>query len=157
MDFSAKNMLSGTGAAFVAIGLLSGCGGDSGYDVAGNVTFDGKPIPAGKIYFMPDGSKGNSGATGYAKIVNGAFDTSAEGGKPIAGGSMIVGVEGLDPSATAAQAAGDTSGEEPVKALFPYYKMPAELPEEDTTQDFNVPASAADQTYRPEGASSGGP
>lgn len=129
--------------------ILTGCG-DSGYDVSGNVTFDGNPIPAGKIYFSPDGSKGNRGAAGYATIVNGTYNTASEGGKSIIGGPMLVGIEGFDPNAANPTDSDDTSGEETVKALFPYYEIQVDLPTESTTKDFDVPAEAADRKDAPE-------
>lgn len=134
--------LSAVAPAVLAACFLCGCGGEEGYNVSGNVTFDGKPIPAGTIYFIPDTAKSNTGATGYAKIENGHFDTAAPGGKPTAGGAMMVGIEGIDPAAKGTPEKGDTSGEELVKSLFPYYQTGAELPKSDTTMDFEVPADA---------------
>jgi hypothetical protein len=145
------------GFAALMVGCLSGCGkkGDS-YHVSGTVTFDGSPVPAGKIYFSPDNKKGNSGATGYANIVDGKYDTSAAGGKPTAGGAMIVRIEGFDPSSQAGNDKKDTSGEQLVKALFPTHQTAVELPKEKTTKDFDVPAAAArrkDRPDRPRGSS----
>ena len=123
---------------------LSGCGGGDGtHNVSGKVTFNGQPIPAGQIYFIPDGSKGNKGPTGYARIEKGTYDTSAAGGKPAVSGPVIVAIEGLDPSAPGQKQKKDTSGEQTVKALFPQYQTTAELPDEDSTKDFDVPAEAA--------------
>ena len=131
--------------------LVAGCGGKSGYDVSGSVTFKGQPVPAGKIYLMPDSARGNNGPTGYATIENGKYDTSAAGGKPVAGGPMVIGIEGFDPAAKAAPKKRDTSGEEIVQALFPYYEMKKDLPKESTTADFDVPAAAAQRKDRPDG------
>ncbi len=156
MNWSSRAVVRQGVAALLVSGLV-GCGGDAGYHVSGTVTFDGKPIPAGKIYFTPDNSKGNSGATGYATIENGAYNTSAEGGKPIVGGPTIVGIEGADPSVETDQNSADTSGEVTIKSLFPYYTTTAELPEEDVVQDFDVPAEAAAKRIRPEGPAMGGP
>ncbi len=148
-----KVVFLGVGLAALMVCFVSGCGGGSGgHDVSGKVTFDGAPVPGGKIYFNPDGSKENSGASGYATINNGAYDTSAEGGKPHAGGAMKVAIEGLDPSAKGEQAEGDTSGEETVKVLFPMYETAADLPKETSTMDFDVPAEAANRTDQVEGA-----
>jgi len=131
--------------AALAACLLCGCGGEEGYNLSGNVTFAGKPIPEGKIYFTPDGTKGNSGAPGYANIKNGVFDTALDGGKPVAGGATVVGIEGIDPNDTGAPVAGDTSGETLVKSLFPYYETTADLPKADSTMDFLVPADAVNR------------
>jgi len=131
------------GALPVAICCLSlGCGGDKTFHVSGAATFNGKPIPAGKIYFMPDGSKGNTGATGYAEIKDGQYDTSAAGGRGTAGGPMLVRIEGGDPSTAGQKVKGDTSGEEVGKALFVPYQTSADLPMSDTKKDFDVPAEA---------------
>jgi hypothetical protein len=124
------------------LGCLSlGCGGDKTYRVSGKVTFKGNPVPAGQIYFIPDGAKGNSGATGFARIKDGTYDTDAEGGRGSAGGPMIIAIEGLDPSTAPAKA--DPSGEVTATVLFARYEVNEDLPKEATTKDFEVPASAA--------------
>jgi hypothetical protein len=118
---------------------VCGCGAGDGatrYAIAGNVTFAGKPIPTGKIYFTPDGAKGNTGAAGYADIKEGKYDTSKTGGMGNIGGAMLVRIEGADgvpldedrPSGT---------------PLFTFYETAVELPKENTTKDFDVPAAAA--------------
>jgi len=63
------------------------------YRVTGRVTYDGKDLPAGIIYFEPDSARGNLGATGYATIVDGRFDTAVKG-KGAIGGAMLVRVNG---------------------------------------------------------------
>lgn len=138
----------------VAVCLFSGCSGDSGYDISGSVSFDGEPIPAGKIYFRPDGSKNNVGQTGYANIVDGRYDTAAEGGKKMVGGALVVGIEGIDPDGATMD---EASGEEVAEALFPYYEIPVQLSEENTTRDFDVPAEAAKVKYRQERPDTSGP
>ena len=53
--------------------LLVGCG-DGGlkrYRVSGDVSFQGKPVPAGSIIFTPDTAKGNAGPQGTANIIDG--------------------------------------------------------------------------------------
>jgi hypothetical protein len=120
--------------------LVVGCG-KSTYNISGKVTFKGQPIPAGTIYFIPDTKKGNEGPSGWATIKDGSYDTSAEGGKGMIGGPMIVAIEGID---TTAGAKTDKSGVEiHGKALFPKYEMSVDLPKEKTTKDFDVPADAA--------------
>lgn len=136
----------GATAAVAAIALLAlGCGpGSKGYRVTGKVTFQGKAVPAGKVYFIPDSAKGNNGPTGYADIVDGTYDTGASGGHGFVGGPVVIAVEGLDPAAKGAKAdKGDTSGETTVKSLFPRYELATELPREATTKDIDVPADAA--------------
>lgn len=78
--------------------LLVGCGGSDleRYRASGTVTYQGSPVSQGTIMFEPDTSKGNSGAAGMAMIVDGQYDTQAEGGKGISGGPQIVSIQGFD-------------------------------------------------------------
>ena len=119
--------------------FVAGCGGEKSYRVSGKVTFKGQPVPAGKIYFMPDGAKGNSGATGYANISDGTYDTS-NGGRGSIGGPMLVMIEGIDPNVKP-----DTKDdpEAEAKSLFPQYQIAEEMPMSNSTKDFDVPAEAA--------------
>jgi hypothetical protein len=120
--------------------LAFGCGGEKVYRVSGKVTFQGKPVPAGKVYFIPDGSKGNTGPTGFADIKDGQYDTGATGGRNAPAGPVLIAVEGLDPAAAPDKK--DKSEEATVKALFPRYQIAADLPAEKSTKDIDVPADA---------------
>jgi hypothetical protein len=123
--------------------LLLGCGGEKTYRVSGNVTFKGQPLPVGKIYFIPDGSKGNTGPSGYADIKDGKYDTDATGGRGCAGGPMIIAIEGTDPNAPPAKAKkGEESAEATVKLLFPRYEVKEDLPKSDVSKNYEVPAEA---------------
>jgi len=114
-----------------------GCGGGPTlYRVSGKATFAGNPIPVGKIYFMPDGAKENTGAPGFAEIRDGKYDTSASGGQGVGGGPMIVKIEGNN-------GAGSTDDNNVAQPLFPPYETTADLPKSSTTKDFDVPADAA--------------
>jgi len=130
--------------ALAVAGLLiasgTGCDGQSTHRVSGKITFNGAPVPAGKIYFIPDGSKGNTGPTGYADIKNGTYDTSA-GGQGSVAGAVIIAVEGIDPSSPPPKA--DPSGEVTAKVLFPRYEIAADIPKSTSTKDIDVPAEAA--------------
>ena len=149
------------GRSVALIGLvgcvLTGCGSSNGYDLSGKVTFNGAPIPAGKIYFSPDGSKGNTGATGYATITNGEYDTASPDGKSTVGGAMTVRIEGWDPAVTSAADPGDPLGEKSFQALFPTYETTAELEQATATKDFEVPAEAANRKDAPENNRNVGP
>ena len=68
--------------------LTIGCGNEKTYRVSGKVTFKGQPVPEGRIFFMPDPSKGNKGPSGSAEIKNGRYDTDA-GGRGVVGGAML--------------------------------------------------------------------
>ena len=118
----------------VAASFLAGCGGGSGprgVDVSGIVTFDGKPVPSGVIYFDPDTAVQNDGVQGFARIKNGKYDTR-ETDKGIGGGPYRVRITG---------ATADAGG--PPRALFTEYSISVDFPYESTTRDFQVPASAA--------------
>jgi hypothetical protein len=83
--------------AAVALALAAGCGktGPKQFDLAGKATVNGRPIPAGVIHFDPDIANGHDGPQGFARIVNGEFDT-AKGGRGVVPGSHIVRVQGFD-------------------------------------------------------------
>jgi len=84
------------------VGLLVlaciGCGPpkEEVYRVHGTVTFKGKPVPKGNVFFDPDGTKGTSGKQGFAGIVDGKFDTAAPDGDGIKKGDYTVRVQAFD-------------------------------------------------------------
>src|SRR5689334_22645316 len=59
--------------------------------VSGNVTFVGKPIPKGLIFFDPQAD----GPQGFANIVDGKYDTAVQG-KGVRGGSYNIRVNGFN-------------------------------------------------------------
>jgi hypothetical protein len=135
-------------APLFLIGCIFGCSdGGEGNRVSGNITFQGKPVPAGKIYFIPDSSKGNAGATGWADIKEGQYDTSADGGSGAAAGPVIIAIEGIDPSGP--PQGGEASEDITATVLFPRYELPADLPDGDSTKDIDVPAEAAQGPAQP--------
>jgi hypothetical protein len=112
--------------------LPAGCGGGPKlYDVSGAVTYDGKPLPAGVIYFDPDVLKKNDGPQGYALIKDGAYSTADAGGKAVVGGPYLARIEGFD---------GKPGNELPLgKALFTDFQQAVDLPRAACTRDFDVP------------------
>jgi len=109
-----------------------GCGssGPTRYRLEGEITYDGKPVPAGEIFLEPDTSQGNSGPGGHAIIEDGRYATVS--GKGTVGGPHILRVEGTD---------GEASWEAPYGGyLFDEFVVSVDLPEEDTTYDIVVPA-----------------
>jgi hypothetical protein len=114
---------------------LAGCdSGSARHDLSGRVSFNGKPVPAGKIYFIPDVRQQNSGPQGYADIKDGFYDTRKSGQRSVSG-PVTVRIEGQD---------GHT-------ALFVGYEVAFELSPDSTTKDFEVPSSAADTLPRDPG------
>jgi len=112
--------------------LIAGCSGSDprGHQVQGSVTYEGKPVPAGTIQFVP--AKGNSGPPAFAKIVDGHFDTAAPGGKGTVGGPHQATVNGFDGKA-------DPAKELPVgNPLFLDYHVDVDFPPQDTTMDIVV-------------------
>lgn len=129
----------------------TGCGKHKTYRVTGTVFFKGAPVPAGKIYFMPDTAKENKGPTGYADIIEGKFDTSARGGVDPVSGPMIVAIEGFDPKGTPDPSAASEDSPEAgkVKILFQRYEVSEILPSASTDNKFyDVPQTAADKIER---------
>ncbi len=63
-------------ACFVVV--LFGCGDDGREAIEGTVTFDGKPLAAGQISFLP--VPGTKGPTAGATIEDGAFTIASAGG-----------------------------------------------------------------------------
>jgi len=138
-------------ATLLLIAVSIGCGKE-GNRVSGKITFKDQPVPAGKIYFMPDTAKGNSGAAGYADIVNGVYDTKIEGGKGVISGPMVVAIEGIDPKPPAS-ASGEGAEDVTSTILFARYETQLDLADGESTHDIEVPAEAAKMPPQmPEGA-----
>lgn len=117
-------------AVLVAAVALAGCGdSEKLYDVSGTITFEGKPIPKGLIFFDPE--KGTPGTQGFANIEQGKYDTSNPGaGKGIRGGKYSVRISGFD---------GVPAAEAPFgKFLFPEHELKKELPSQKQTFDYDV-------------------
>jgi hypothetical protein len=117
--------------AVLLLVTLAGCGEpeEKLYQVSGTVTYDGKPIPKGLIFFDPDASKGTGGMQGFANILDGKYDTAE--GQGVRGGAYEVRVNGFD---------GKESNDAPFgQALFPEYRGHKDLPQADSTFDLDVP------------------
>jgi hypothetical protein len=100
------------------------------YNVAGTVTYNGQPLPAGVIYFDPDVSKQNDGPQGYAFIKDGKFNSAETESGPV-GGPHIARIQGFD---------GKPGEELPMgRVIFTDFSQSVDLPREDTTLDFAVP------------------
>jgi hypothetical protein len=123
-------------AAILLASATLGCGnrGPARFDVSGKVTFHGKPVPIGRIVFLPDKEKGNAGPTGYANIQDGAYDTRNHG-KGTCGGPQTAVISGYDGKSVPGIEV--NAG----KPLFTEYRVNVDLPRETGSKDFDVPAS----------------
>lgn len=115
--------------------LCCGCGGgDDGVariDTQGTITFEGQPLPKGRIVFEPDISSGSEGPQGYAEIENGEYDTRLTGKGPVPG-PQIVTITGYDGNVVPA---GDGSEGSPLGApLFNAWKTKYESPDASPAQ-----------------------
>ena len=107
--------------------VLAGCSHEEKvYRVSGNVTYDGKPVAKGLIFFDPTAE----GPQGYANILDGKYDT-AQQGKGVRGGAYNVRVNGFDGKKVPDAPFGNT--------LFPEYTGTNELPAADSKYDLDVP------------------
>ena len=100
--------------------FLVGCNrGPTKVHVAGSVVYEGKPVPAGEIYFDPDVTKKHDGSQGFARIKDGKFDTR-EFDKPVNPGPHVVRILGFD---------GKQAPEAPFgRPLFPEYQTNRDVP-----------------------------
>ena len=75
---------------------VCGCFGNEveRYDLSGNVTIGGKPVPLGEVSFAPDVQRGNSGPGAVAQIKDGRFETAPDRGT--VGGPHRITVTGFD-------------------------------------------------------------
>src|SRR5262245_54061339 len=124
-------------AAMTLLVLATGCtsSGPSVYRRTGAVTFAGNPVPLGKVYFDPDVAAGGSGPSGFADIIDGAYDTN-NNGKGSIGGPMIVRVTGFSD-----QNKDKISGFGP--PLFAEHRTRSDLPAASSELNTEVPAAAA--------------
>jgi hypothetical protein len=114
----------------LVLAALAGCGEPKLYQVSGHVTYHGRPLPAGVIYFDPDVMRGSDAPQGYAIIQDGAYNTAGVGGKGVLGGAYVARIEGFD---------GRPGVELPLGLpLFNNFTQELDLPRADAQQDFTV-------------------
>src|SRR5262245_45535519 len=125
-----------SGSVLTACLLAVGCGtsGSGTAHLSGKVTFNGQPLPMGRMVFLPDTAKGNSGQGGFAEIKNGTYDTR-NNGAPAVGGALIVRIDGFDGKTTPGNLVG--------QPLFLNHEVRLEVSRADAVRDFDVPATAA--------------
>jgi len=113
---------------------LAGCrpAGPARYQIAGTVTYDGKPVPSGVIRFEADATRGPGGAVGYAAIKDGRYTTATQGAKGAIQGPLVVFMTGGP--------APDADVEFPAMWFTDYTKTLVLEPKGGTTTlDFDVP------------------
>ena len=121
----------------VTCAAAAGCGdGLKRYRVRGTVTFQGKPVESGAIFFEPTESVGKIAPTSYLPIRNGKYDAGENG--PVAGKYRVV-VGGMDQSNNNV----DDDGITHTPQLFKDYVFEVEIPPPNDTLDIEVPASQA--------------
>ncbi|MEO2046223.1 MAG: hypothetical protein ABGX16_06570 [Pirellulales bacterium] len=124
---------------------LSGCdkGGIARYDLKGQITYKGKPVPRGNIRFAPDTKKGNAGPGSSAEIVDGKYETML--GLGTVGGPHKVYIFGTD----GVQFKNEFGAVIPIgRKIFSQYQTSADFPMEAATQDFEVPAKGKKKERR---------
>jgi hypothetical protein len=112
--------------------LLPACSrrdGPTRHTLSGKATFDGQPIPFGRILLQPDGEAGNSGPAGVAEISNGSYRTRADAGH--IGGPHILTVTATDGTRP--------SSDDIDNSLFPPFQIKVTLPAENGKHDLDVP------------------
>lgn len=124
----------------VVLNFLTGCSSDSDgparYELKGQVTYNGQPVPFGELIFSPDAAAGNSGPGAVAQIVEGKYQIAREQG--VVGGPYVVTVSGF--SAAPSQAAVPEPGTAAPQPLFPPLELKKNLPAADGTLDLVLPA-----------------
>ncbi|HJZ57850.1 MAG TPA: hypothetical protein VKE74_23020 [Gemmataceae bacterium] len=122
-----------SGVLALVLALAAGCGGgEKLYDVSGTVTFDGQPVPAGRVYFDPDPTAGGSGPQGSAAIKDGKFDTAVEGRGVRGGGGYVIRVAAHD-----GKVSNENPWGQPLRGTE--YEFKKELPKERSELMIDVP------------------
>jgi hypothetical protein len=118
----------------LALVALAGCGGESldRYPLTGTVTYDGKPVESGVIFFEPKASAGKLAPTVYLSIEDGKLDAENEG--PVKGTYHVI-VRGYDKSKERV----DDDGITITPQLFPDYEFDVEIPPPDNVLNVEVP------------------
>ena len=118
--------------------VLLGCGGPKSYHVAGKVTHKGAPVAVGHVTFDPDPAKNPSGIGGNAPLRDGTYDT--RNGTATGGGAFIVKIDGFD---------GKSNPDQPNGNVLFSWTGNVDLPTQDTTKDFDVPAGGTKKAPAP--------
>jgi hypothetical protein len=115
--------------------LAAGCSSEAKrIQLSGRVTFNGQPVPAGYISFMPEFGQGNSGKdVRVVQIKDGMYDSATAQNPGVYPGPTVIRIAGFDGKPLARFPQG--------KQIFNPHELHATV--EGGTKDFDVPASAA--------------
>ncbi len=129
-----EQLMCRANVASVLLIVAGGCGGDGlqRYRVTGEVTYKGKPVEAGMIFFEPAESAGAVAPTSYLAIKDGRYDAGSEGPTK---GKYRVTVGGMD----RAKEKKDNDGMVHTPSLFPDYKFEVDIPPPDNELNIEVP------------------
>jgi hypothetical protein len=97
--------------------------------LSGTVTFAGKPVPKGMIFFDPDPAKGGAGPQGAAVISDGKYSTALDG-QGVRPGPYLVRINAFDGKVTPDLPMGN--------GLCPEFLDAKEFPPADSTYDVEV-------------------
>lgn len=103
--------------------LSAGC--DTAHHISGTVTFEGKPVPGGRVVFVPDAAKGNSGGGASGQIAEGKFST-----RLLQDGAYVITIYGHD---------GVPHEGAPGIDLFPPHEQEVMIGADATSLDFALP------------------
>lgn len=118
---------------------LAGCGGEREiprFDLSGTVNYDGQPVPAGAIEFLPDVASGNEGPGTSAEIQNGRYATLPDRGT--IGGPHVVVLRGYTTLPTTPGASVSPSPPATTNPLFTS-TITVDLPKKVGEHDFDIP------------------
>ena len=132
--------LARSACVFLLATLVStGCGPRDRYALSGSVTFDGKPIPAGTITFVPFGAGQPGRTAAFCEIKAGKYDTKT-GRNPGSGPHRVM-ISGCDGVPYQSQMGEIVENHPMGKQLFPTHLVEIDVPEENgSVFDFAVPA-----------------
>ena len=132
--------LARSACVFLLATLVStGCGPRDRYALSGSVTFDGKPIPAGTITFVPFGAGKPGRTAAFCEIKAGKYDTKT-GRNPGSGPHRVM-ISGCDGVPYQSQMGEIVENHPMGKQLFPTHLVEIDVPEENgSVFDFAVPA-----------------
>jgi hypothetical protein len=124
------------------VATVAGCDrGPERFPLSGTVTYDGKPIPQGFVYFTPLAEKGNAGPEGSGSIANGGYATDPHFGS--IGGPHLVRIVGYDGNADPPMW--------PLGQPLVKYAVEVDLPRDRATMNFDVPKQRSQAPGTPPG------